>query len=114
MPYRSKVCTTYSDISPDPTRTITFFDSLERPISLDTYEIYADGKLLDSSDYRAFTPTSIVLSSLDTTAKFVVVEKSHDPDVYGNRYRKMTLEEQLMQIDDSFKTYMREKAFEET
>ena len=111
MPFRSRVCATHQDISPDPDNVINFFDVLERPVNLEYYEIYADGIRLSPKYIKPFTPTHIQLNQmyLDTTASVVVVEKRHDSDVYGNRYRKMTLEEQLMYIDTDFREYMRDR-----
>ena len=66
-----------------------------------------NGLLMPSSHCISITPTKIKFTESYTPARVELVEKSHDADVYGNRYRKMTLEEQLMTEDDAFGEWMK-------
>lgn len=111
LPYKSTVCAIHQDMSDNTYHVINLYNEVDRPLDFDYYELYVNGIRLNSNMYRAITPTHIALKDIPTTEKLVVIEKSHDQDVYGNRYRKMTLEEQLMYTDDAFKDYMMTKIF---
>ena len=86
---------------------LDLYGKAERPIDRISYEIYMNGLLMPSSYCKILTPTKLKFTESYSVAKVELVEKSHDPDVYGNRYRKMTLEEQLMIEDDEFGEWMK-------
>lgn len=86
---------------------LDLYGKAERPIDRISYEIYMNGLLMPSSYCKILTPTKLKFTESYSVAKVELVEKSHDPDVYGNRYRKMTLEEQLMMEDDEFSEWMK-------
>ena len=109
LPFRSTEKTVFENPGGfDKENILSLYGYAERPIDRINYEIYMNGLLMPSSYCTIITPTKIKFAESYSIAEIELVEKSHDPDVYGNRYRKMTLEEQLMTEDDEFNEWMKE------
>lgn len=107
LPYRSNSKVVFENPGGfNKENILSLYGQVERPLDRLNYEIYMNGLLMPSSHCIIVTPTKLKFTESYSTAKVEIVEKSHDPDVYGNRYRKMTLEEQLMTEDDAFSDWM--------
>ena len=86
--------------------------SLNRPID-GTYEFYLDGVRLDHNMARFVSPTKFLFMEPNESV-FLIYERSHDVDVYGNiGMTEKSLEDQLMDVDDDFLSYMKNKALSE-
>ena len=86
--------------------------SLNRPID-GTYEFYLDGVRLDHNMARFVSPTKFLFME-PNEGVFLIYERSHDVDIYGNiGMIEKSLEDQLMDVDDDFLSYMKNKALSE-
>lgn len=112
LPWRySKVYSENRNNPDSPSDVLVDLSTLDRPIDT-TYEYFLDGIRLDHNMARFVSPTKFLFVNPNTSL-FTIYERSHDSDVYGNINREeKSLEDQLMDIDEDFLEYMKEKALQ--